>query len=515
MSDNGISPNLRYHFPPRAGAKALDLETDVCIYGGTSAGLAAAVQVRKMGKRCVVLEAGRHLGGLSSGGLGATDIGNKDAIGGISRGFYRALGQHYGNPENWTFEPHAAAAVFQDWIVTHDLAVHTEQQLVGVRKDGARLTEIALAGGGRVRAAMWLDATYEGDLLARAGVSYTVGREGNARYDENHNGVLFGHPNHNFITFVDPYVRPGDPASGLLPGVFGPSGQQGEGDRRVQAYNFRMCLTDDPAIRAPFPKPAAYDPARYELLLRYLRSGVWDVLRLTTRMPNGKTDTNNFGAFSTDNIGMNYAWPEADYAAREAIFQDHVAYQAGLFWFLANDPRVPAHVREETNRFGLAADEFNDTGHWPPQLYVREARRMVSDVVMTEHHCVGRDVVPDPISLAAYGMDSHNCNRQVRGGRVMNEGNVEFRVPRPFGVSYCAITPRRAEAENLLVPVCASTSHPAYGSIRMEPVFMILGQSAATAAVLALAESCPVQALDYARLRAQLLADGQVLEWAK
>lgn len=502
-----------YRAVPRA-TPARTVEAELCIYGGTSAGVAAAVVAARLGVKTVLVEFGRHVGGLSSGGLGATDIGNKAAIGGLAREFYRALGRRYGRQEAWTFEPGAAEAVFERWLRQARVPVFREHRLAGVRKQGNRITELLTENGNRFRARMFIDATYEGDLLAAAGVAYHVGREANSRYDETLNGIHLGHPGHNFKVFVDPYVVPGRPASGLLPGIVAaPAGRQGAGDRCVQAYNFRLCMTDVAANRRPFPKPAAYDPDRYTLLARYIAAGVWDALSLSIRMPNGKTDTNNHGGFSSDNIGMNYDWPDGDYATRERIFQDHVTYQQGLMWFLSHDRRVPAEIRADVRTWGLPKDEFRETGGWPHQLYIREARRMIGDYVMTEHNCVGRVTAADPVGLAAYTMDSHNCRRIVMGGRVKNEGNVEVGGFTPYPISYRSIVPRERDCANLLVPVCLAASHIAYGSIRMEPVFLVLGESAALAAAQALASRRPVQDVPYRALRKKLEQAQQILEW--
>ncbi|MGH7139732.1 MAG: FAD-dependent oxidoreductase [Pirellulales bacterium] len=490
---------------------------DVVVYGGTSAGVAAAVQAARLGKSVVLIEPARHLGGLTSGGLGATDIGNKGAIGGLSRDFYRRVGKHYGTDEAWTFEPHVAEQVMNELVREACVKVVFGERLDlanAVKKNGGHITAISMESGREFAGRVFIDAGYEGDLMAKAGVSYHVGREANFVYGETFNGVQLGSKKHQFRVAVDPYVTPGDPASGLLPGIHsGVAGQHGEGDRRVQAYNFRMCLTDDPANRLPFPKPPGYDPLRYELLRRYIAAGVFDALGSNLPMPNRKTDTNNNGAFSTDNIGMNYDYPDGDYATRERIFHEHVTYQQGLMWFLANDPRLPERVRKEVNRWGLCKDEFQETGGWPHQLYVREARRMISDAVMTQHHCQGRKVADDSIGLAAYGMDSHNTQRWVKDGYATNEGDVQVHGFRPYPIAYGSIVPKRDECQNLLVPVCLSASHIAYGSIRMEPVFMVLGQSAATAACQAIDAGAEVQEIDLAKLKEKLLADKQILAW--
>jgi hypothetical protein len=504
---------LRYHYPIERQSPAQLIEADLCIYGGISGGVAAAVQAARMGKRAVIAEFGRHLGGMSSSGLGHTDFGRKESVGGISLEVYRELGRVYGRDEAWQFEPKEAEAVFERWVKENRIPVFFEQRLKSVKMEGGRLSEIEMENGNRFKAKFFIDCSYEGDLMAKAGVSYTLGREANSQYGETLNGVHIGHKDHKFKVPVDPYVVPGDPKSGLLPGVFpGDSGPHGSADKRIQAYNFRLCLTKDPANKNPIPKPQDYDPRRFELGLRYIQAGVWDSLNLHVEMPRGKTDLNNFGGFSTDNIGMNYAWPEAGYEEREKIFQDHVNYQMGWLWFLQNDPRLPEHVRKEAGQWGLPKDEFPESGGWPHQLYVREARRMVSDLVMTEQHCKHQEKVPDSVGLAAYGMDSHNCNRYVKDGSAFNEGNMEYPVAGPFPISYRSIIPKKGECENLAVPVCLSATHASYGSIRMEPVFMVLGQSAATAAVLAMEAGASLQDVDYRELRKRLLDDGQRLE---
>lgn len=513
---------------------------DLVVYGGTSGGVAAAVQARRMGKSVVLIEPGRHLGGLSSGGLGATDIGNKAAIGGISREFYRRVKAHYARPESWvhekpedyrdprlaagddamwTFEPKVAEQIFRDMAAEAGVEVVFEQRLdraQGVQVESGRIVAISMEQGPTYRGHYFIDATYEGDLMAAAGVKYHVGREANAVYGETLNGVQKAYAKyHQLVPGVDPYVRPGDPSSGLLPGVSSdPPGEDGSGDHRVQAYNFRMCLTDVAENQLPYPKPEGYDELQYELLLRNFEAGEMRVPWSLFLMPNRKTDINNNFGVSTDFIGANYAWPEADYATREKIFAEHVRYQQGLLWTLANHPRVPQHIRDTVSAWGLCKDEFTETGGWPHQLYIREARRMISDYVMTQHNCQGRVVAEDPVGLAAYTMDSHHVQRYVdENGHVRNEGDVQVGGFPPYPISYRSIRPKREECRNLLVPVCLSASHISYGSIRMEPVFMVLGQSAATAAALAHDASADVQDVDYAALRARLLADKQILEW--
>ncbi len=495
------------------------ISADVVVYGGTSGGVIAAVKARRMGRSAVLIEPGRHLGGMSASGLGNTDIGNKQAIGGMARDFYRRVGKHYGEAEAWRFEPHVAESVFDELVRRADVRVIREDALArgrGVRKKDATITEIRLVSGLTIRGRMFIDASYEGDLLAEAGVSYVIGREANTTYAETLNGVQVRHATHHqFVKPIDPYVIPGNPASGLLPGIGndGP-GREGVGDRRIQAYCYRLCATNDPANRRPWPKPADYDPLLYELLLRNFEAGDERIPWHPVPMPNQKTDSNNNHAVSTDFIGMNYAYPEGNDIVRERIRAEHERYQKGLMWTLANNPRVPKKVRAHFQEWGLARDEFVDNDNWPHQLYVREARRMVSSYVMTQADCQHERRAADAVGLAAYTMDSHNVQRYVNAaGYVRNEGDVQVGGFDPYPISYRAIVPRASECTNLLVPVCLSASHIAYGSIRMEPVFMVLGESAAIAAVQAIEEHVGVQAIDYGRLRKRLLADGVVLAW--
>jgi hypothetical protein len=525
---------------------AEDRAYDVVIYGGTSSGVAAAVQATRMGKSVVLVEPGQRLGGLTSGGLGQTDIGNKAAIGGIAREFYQAIRKYYDDPAAWTwqtrqqyqdsgqtrtaagedamwtFEPSVARRVFQDWVRANNIDVCYGQRLdrrggvATTRSIPWRIIAIRMESCETYRGKMFIDATYEGDLMAAANVRYTVGREANAQYGETLNGVQTRHAvYHQFVTGVDPYVTAGDPSSGLLPFLDpdGP-GEEGAGDDRVQAYCFRMCLTDHPENRIPFHKPEGYNEQWYELLLRNYEAGERGMPWINSAMPNCKTDTNNRLGFSTDFIGQNYEYPEADYAQREQIRARHRLYQQGLMWTLAYHPRMAEHVRSEVSRWGMCKDEFPEGGGWQEQLYVREARRMVADFVMTQHHCQGREEAADAVGLAAYGMDSHHVQRYVdAAGHARNEGDVQVGGFSPYPISYRSIVPGAEQCANLLVPICLSASHIAYGSIRMEPVFMVLGQSAATAAALAIDGQLPVQRVEYEPLRERLLADGQVLVW--
>lgn len=493
-------------------------DADLVVYGATAAGIMAAAEAASRGVSVLVLNPGWHVGGMTTSGLGFTDFGNEAVIGGRARRFYEAVGRHYGQPIGWAFEPHVASRVLESVIRENALRIVHGFYAESTVRRGARLVEIVSATGQRIAGRYFLDASYEGDLLARAGVAHAIGREDNAQYGETFNGAQVLDKN-QFELAVDPYVVPGLPSSGLVAGVHRAGAPAtGAGDRLVQAYNFRTCMTRRPGLRIPFPRPDDYDERRYELLARYFEAG-WEMdlrpdgtFAKYDELVNGKTDTNNGGGFASDYIGGNWEFPEASYERREAIYQEHVGYQQGLLHYLQNGSRVPPRVREAILRYGLAADEFTDTGNWPPQLYIRECRRLVGTAVVTEHHCLGRERAGRPVGMAAYTMDSHNCQRVAIDGRVLNEGDVQVRLPSPYGIPYDALTPRRAECENLLVPVCLSATHIAFGSIRMEPVFMGLAQAAAVAACLCLPAALAVQDLDYAVLRAQLRAAGLVLE---
>jgi hypothetical protein len=541
------------------------IERDLVIYGSSPAAISAAVQATRMGKTTVVVSPETRIGGLTTGGLGQTDIGNKAAFGGIALEFYCDVAKWYSEPTHWThqtmkeyspdgqcsgtkgvssmwtFEPSAALAILEGWEKRDKLDIRRNEWLDrerGVQKKDGRIASIKTLSGNIYRGKVFIDATYEGDLMAAAGVSYTVGREANSVYDETISGVQFREAKfHQFKKGVSPYVVEGDPSSGLLPGIepHNPAEKNGDGDKRVQAYNFRMCLTDKPENRIPFKKPDNYNELEYELLFRNFAKGETSIPWINSKMPNRKTDTNNRLGFSTDFIGRNYEWPEASYSRRAEIFKAHLDYQRGLMWTLANHPRIPEKIRSVVSRWGTCKDEFKDGpgDGWQSQLYVREARRMVGEYIMTEHECRGDRTVPHPVAMGAYTMDSHHTRRVVMAnGYVQNEGDVEDHKRysawgsnaakrgkggkiKPYGIDYGSITPKRKDCENLLVPVCLSASHMAFGSIRMEPVFFALGQVAGTAASLAVADSVAVQDVPYAKLRERLTADGQVISLAK
>jgi len=518
---------------------------DVIIYGGNSSAVIAAVQVVKMGKEVILVSPDKHLGGLTSSGLGWTDTGNKAVIGGLSRDFYHRLYLHYqsdsawiwqekneyGNKgqgnvaidgENrtmWIFEPHAAELVFEQLVDEYKIPVHREAYLdreTGViMKDGS-IVSIQTLDGDIYMADQFIDATYEGDLMAAAGITFTVGRESVSTYGEDWNGIQTGvlHHGHHFKSDISPYLIPGDPASGVLPRISTEDpGEYGAGDHRLQAYCFRMCLTDHPENRLAIQRPEDYDSTQYELLRRVFASGWRELFNKFDPIPNRKTDVNNHGPFSTDNIGMNYDYPEADYKRRAEIISEHMLYQKGLLWFLTSDPAVPADIQEKMGDWGYARDEFTDNGNWPHQIYVREARRMVGDYVMTENEVLGKTPVEQSVGMGSYTMDSHNVQRYIKpNGFVQNEGDIGVHPEDPYQIDMRSLLPSKDECSNLLVPVCLSCSHIAFGSIRMEPVFMILGQSAATLAVMAIEEEGTIHDISYEKLRQQLLEDGQVLQ---
>jgi uncharacterized protein YlzI (FlbEa/FlbD family) len=534
---------------------------DLVVYGGSSAGIAAAIQVKKMGGSVIVIEPSTRIGGLTTGGLGQTDVGNKHVIGGLARRFYQDVRSYYEKPESWkwmkreefyssslklarrdedalwVFEPSVALSIYQDWVNEHDIEIVFGERLdrtgegkaedrgdgywvakpgkvaKGVVKEGNRITAIVMESGRTFSGKMFMDATYEGDLLASAGVSFTVGREGKAIHGETLNGVQAGHArSHQLVKGVDPYVKAGDPSSGLLYGIDpeGP-GKEFSSDHRIQAFCFRMCLTDHEENRIPFKKPDGYQEEWYELLFRNYEAGHQGVPWINSTMPNRKTDTNNGRGFSTDFIGMNYEWPQGSYEKRAELRTKHLLYQQGLMWTLANHPRVPERVRAVVSNWGMTKDEFQEGGGWQEQLYVREGRRMISELVMTQDHCQHVKEVEDSVGMGAYNMDSHHTQRYVtKEGYARNEGDVQVRV-KPYPVSYQSIVPKEDECANLVVPIALSASHIAFGSIRMEPVFMILAQSGATAAMQAIQDGTALQRIDYGKLRERLVADGQIL----
>lgn len=522
-------------------ASAAPIEADLCIYGGTSAGVIAAVQGAKMGKKTVLVEAGRHLGGMSVEGLGGTDIDNhkefqnSPAVGGLALEFYRRINEHHGRAEAfeamlaahgkdtklWRFEPHVAEAVWDAWVKEAGITVlrgHRLKEKQGVTKDGTRITALHFENGAEVRAKAFIDATYEGDLLAFAGVSFAVGREGNAKYVETKNGIRTDTTHGQFDKRVDPYRVPGDARSGLLFGVQdGAPGVQGDADDSIQGFSFRLCLTKNPANRITIEKPAGYDPTHYELHRRYLAAG-GVISAPSAGLPDGKTDPGSWHHLAGNLTGWNHRYPIASHAEREAMLRTSREHIQGVYWFMAHDEAVPAKQREAWAAWGLCKDEFTDNGGWPRVFYVRNGRRMVSDFVLTEAHL--RKTKPQPVNdsvgLIWWPPDLHHARRIVKKGQVWNEGAVFNESPEPdwipCGIPYRCLVPKAAECTNLLSPTCPSSSYVAYGAYRIEFTFMVAAQSAATAAVLALDAGSPVQKVDFKKLRERLLADKQVLE---
>lgn len=539
---------------------AAEAAADVVVYGGTSGGVAAAVQAARMGQKVILLEPGKHLGGMTSGGLSAVDIGDPRTIGGIAREYFSRLVASYGKTLVWdkpftskgggpatggaySIEPHVAEKVFEDMVREAGVTVKRQARLASARKSGTRITELVLENGDLVKGKVFIDTTYEGDLMAQAGVSHTVMREGNAKYGETYNGISYepkfkprtGHlqPGANGRVKggqgvwdrdwpLDPYVIKGDPKSGLLPLINpGEPGRVGDAAPGVQAYCYRLCLTTNPANRQPIAPPADYNPKHYEIVARFIEAceANGDAMDLRwfskyDELPNDKWDFNT-ATFGGNLPGASWAWPEASYNEREKIAKQHEDYHRGLLHFLATDSRVPARVRQDMQRFGLPKDEFKDTGGWPHQLYIREARRMISALVLTEHHTFGREMAKNSVSLGSYGTDTHEIRRIVKDGVVTREGKTaggRNKAP-PYLIGYAAIVPKVEECSNLFVTFALSASHTAFSSIRMEPVFMATSQSAGTAASMAIADNVDVQAVDYGPLRKRLIKDGQVLEW--
>ncbi|SFR78732.1 FAD-dependent oxidoreductase [Maribacter stanieri] len=522
------------------------LDADVVIYGGTSAAIASAVQLVRMNKSVLIVCPEKHIGGLSSSGLGFTDLGNKEVIGGISKEFYQEVYKHYQNKDAWnwqpreeygnegqgttaiddefktmwTFEPHVAEQIFENFIRENNISIHRDKWLdreKGVKVANGKITSIAMLDGTIYEAKIFIDATYEGDLMAAAGVNYHVGREANSVYNEQWNGVQKGvyHHSHNFQELnISPYIIPGDSTSGVLPRIAtGRIGENGSGDNGVQAYNYRLCTTNAEGNIVPFEKPENYDSAQYELLRRIFKGGRHSMFG-GGKIPNKKRDVNNVGPFSSDNIGMNYEYPEASYEKRKEILKEHIDYHKGLLYFWGHDESVPERFRTSIKKWGLAKDEFTDNGHWPYQIYVREARRMIGEFVMTDNEILGKSKVLKPIGMGSYAMDSHNVQRYItKEGYVQNEGDLGIEPDAPYQIHLGTILPKQEECRNLLVPAAVSSSHIAFGSIRMEPVFMILGQSAGTLAGMAINEDQEIHEVDYDSLKNKLLKDGQVLSY--
>ena len=501
---------------------------DLVIYGGSSAGVIAAVQAARMGKTAVIVNPYGFLGGMTSSGLSAADVTDPASVSGLAREFFMSMGRKYGNDFSQAFEPHVAERAFNDLVNMANVPVFHRERLDlerGILLDGKRIASIRMESGRVFSGKVFVDATYEGDLMMRAGVSYIVGREGNAQYGETLNGFQrlsraaverlsdIGLSDH-FLHNVDPHLVRGNPDSGLLPWINRSSLENGQGDRCVQAYNYRLILSDDPANQIPFEQPVGYRELDHELLLRNFEAGDERLPGRLAKIPNRKIDWNTFGAVGTDLAGASFGYAEADHDTRVKLDRLHEIYARGHLWTLAHHPRVPVSVRNEMRRWGFAKDEFQRNGGFPYMIYVREGRRMVSDLVMTEHHCRLQRAVSDSIALASFPMDSHVVQYIVNErGFAEREGVFLKYCKNPYGISYRSIVPRRGECPNLFVAICIASSHAAYGSIRMEPVFMSLGQASATAASIAIDTAVSVQDVPYGRLRERLLEDRVMVEW--
>ena len=534
------SPGLRYYYPVPKAAEPQTYDFDVVIYGASPAAVSAACQAKKMGRSAAIFVFRRHVGGMSSSGLSDVDYGKKEAIGGMAKkvflDFFKKQVQ----------SPAEVETLFLTMLADLDIPVFFEHRLERVERDGARITKVVFENGHAARGKVFMDTTYEGDLLARAGVAHVAGREAGAEFGEKLNGVQIGARSapHNFQWRVDPYVVPGDPGSGVIEGVDGTpyaAEDHGKPDKRYQPFCFRVFATQKDPL--PWPKPAQYRTERYELLKRYVNAAPdstwWNLVYSRGPLKLNEGDCNSAGPVSLDYVGGSLGWAEGSYAERERIFQDHVNYQQGYLYFLANDPSIPAELRDRVRRFGLPKKEFPETAGWPHELYVREGRRLRGDYVLTEHDCLGKTSVEDSVGLGSFIMDSHVVRRIIyktakdahithlrtskpeeitaaqqnwQGDMVGVEGQFDYAVPKPYRISYRAIRPKKSECVNLLVPTVISSTHPAFGSSRMEPVFMILGQSAGAAAALALDGGLAVQDVDYAQLRAILLKEGQLLD---
>jgi hypothetical protein len=522
-----IAAGVSFCRPPslhaQAGAEASTRAPqvfDVVVYGGTAGGVIAAVSAARMGLSVALVEPSHHLGGMTTGGLSATDHGTRIVIGGYALEFYERVGRKYGMPLWWYPEPRVAEEVLNDMIAdAKTVRVFPGQSLRerrGVLKKGTVIQEITTRKGDRLRAKLFLDSSYEGDLMAQAGVTYTIGRESVTKYGESLAGVRPKDKNHQF----DVRVASRDQRGRLLPEISPrPRGEIGSGDARVQAYNFRLILSSNKKNQIPFAKPPSYDPHRYEVLRRFIEAvqrergappALGELFLIRDDLPWFKADFNNRGPFSTDFIGHSYGYADGSYAQRASIWRDHVTYTQGLLYYLANDAHVPRVLRDEMNKWGLARDEFVDNGNWPYQLYIREGRRMVGDFVMTQRDIQTDLTKADAIAMGSYNSDSHNVQRFEQPDRsVQNEGNMEVSVE-PYQIPYRVMLPNRTQVTNLIVPICLSASHVAYSTLRMEPQYMMIGQAAGVAAALAISADAPPQDIDITSLRRILKAEGMV-----
>jgi hypothetical protein len=519
-----LVPFLFVAATPAFAAAPKSTPADLVVYGGTASGVMTAYSAAKQGLHVVLLEPTNHLGGMVTGGLSATDYAYFGIIGGYTREFYRQAAEHYGthdllHPTDWLSEPKVGEAIFNEWLKSTNVEVHLGERLKekgGVEMKGKQLTGLVTEDGKRWAGKVFADCSYEGDVMAQSHVSYVVGREGMDAFGESLAGVRPDTPKHQFLFPTSVY----DDQHKLLPEIDpGPLAAGGSADKKVQAYNFRLILTNEPANRMPWTKPTGYDASRFALLARYLKdykahTGQDPVLRTVTNpvcFANHKCDFNNNGAFSTDYLGKSWAYPDASYAERKRIWDDHMLYTQSFFYFLAMDPSVPQTLRDDANKWGRAKDEFTDTDGWPRQLYIREGRRMTGVYVMHQADLQTERTKPDSIAMGSYNSDSHNVQRiSMPDGTAFNEGDVQVSV-QPYEISFRAILPKPEETTNLLVPVCFSASHVAYSSVRMEPQYMMIGQAAGVAASLAIKKNVPVQMVPVDQLQTILRSDKSIL----
>lgn len=544
-----------------------DYDADILIYGATPGGITAAIQAVRSGKSVILVEPTHHIGGATTGGLVWTDYGVEGVVGGLAGEFYRRVTDHYRSDAAWkaddpfrerllnpelkyikSFEPRIADSVFQVMLAEADIEVVTGERLEldnGVSVVEGAIRNVTFESGKKLSARIFIDTSYEGDLMALAGVSYHVGRESRDTYNESAAGVLgedtiLGKSMEEFRKYdglfqpkryfnrVDAYIKaddiqrvgnvdPYDAEGNLLYGIQDvPLEPVGTGDAKIQAYNVRVVLTTNPDNMIPISRPDDYDSTKYELLARYIAAhklnNIRQIFYKIDPVPNQKTDINDGCPFSTDYIGANWDYPEGDYERREEILQDHHSFTRGLIYFAGHDPRVPESIRKEVLRYGYPKDEYTNNDHWTPQVYIRETRRMIGDYVMTQKDITDETKKEHSIGMGSYALDSHHLQRVVTPeGDVINEGNFTIRLHAPYEIPYESIVPKEKECTNLLVPVCLSSSHVAFGSIRMEPVYMVLGQGAGEAAVLALEGDVPVQRVDYTKLAARLKKDGVIM----
>ncbi|KAM5347752.1 hypothetical protein ACJ41O_007576 [Fusarium nematophilum] len=515
---------------------------DLVVYGSTSGAVATAIQAARLGRHVALVSPQEHIGGIQINGLGATDIDNQvefqnsTTVGGLSLELHQRISRVYNrlerlnevvdkgikDPDVWRFEARVAERVISDWLAEHPLIAIIKSPLSesdhAVHHSNGQIQSIRLENGDLVSGRVFVEASYEGDLLAAAGITWTRGREASSVYGESLAGVRGETIYRQIDVDLDPYVKPGDASSGLLYGISDePFGNPGDGDLHLQSYSYRIPLTDDPDNRVPFSEPDGYDPAHYQLHRRYLAAG-GEFYMPRKRLPGEKTDLiGSEGALSTDLLGMNDEWPVASRQQRREILKETGRFTKGLLWFISTDPAVPEKYRQEWSRFGYCKDEFPDNDHFPYELYVRDARRMVSDYIITESTASrdgGSEPVKDPVAVAYWPTDTHSVRRILRDGKVHNEGFIfkDGHKWRPFGIAYRALVPKREEAVNFITVTCPSSSHVGYGAVRLEHQFYALGQACANASDIAITQGCALQDVPYGDIRDRLVTQGVILD---